>query len=215
MSIDARRDALDLSGPIPLGSAEPRSGTLIVLSGPSGVGKGSLLQALTTSLPGVVRSVSATTRSARTGEIDGFDYHFLSPERFSNDIAHDRFFEFAEYNGNYYGTPCGQVDEMRAGGLDVVLEIEVRGARIVRARAPEAVLIFVLPPSIAELEQRLRNRGTDSEARIAERLQIANDELSCLVLYDYAIVNDDFNRALDMLRAIVLAERCRVRHKPE
>jgi guanylate kinase len=185
-------------------------GRLFVLSGPSGVGKGSLLHALLTYLPGVVKSVSATTRTARPGEVDGVDYHFLSRDRFIADIAENRFFEYAEYNGNHYGSPREPVDTLRALGLDVFLEIEVQGAEIVRALTPDAILIFVQPPSLAALEERLRKRGTDSNARIAERLRIAELELSRLRLYDYAIVNDDFDTALDALRGIVIAERCRL-----
>jgi guanylate kinase len=187
-------------------------GRLFVLSGPSGVGKGSLLGALLAYLPGVRKSVSATTRAARPAEVDGVDYHFLSRDRFVADIAKDRFFEYAEYNGNYYGTPCEPVEQLRALGLDVFLEIEVQGARIVRTLTPDAILIFVQPPSLAALEERLRMRGTDSDARIAERLRIAESEISCLPLYDYAIVNDDFDTALNELRAIVIAERRRLRH---
>lgn len=199
---------------IPQHTASPLDrGRLFVLSGPSGVGKGSLLKALISYLPGVERSVSATTRAPRPGEQEGIDYHFLSREQFVEEIAENCFFEYAEYNRNYYGTPCKPVEALRARGFDVVLEIEVQGAQIVRSRTPDAVLIFVQPPSLAALEDRLRKRGTDSEERIAERLRIAEAELSCLPLYDYSVINDDFNQALDQLRAIVIAERCRIPHE--
>jgi guanylate kinase len=188
-------------------------GRLFVLSGPSGVGKGSLLNALLTYLPGVVKSISSTTRPPRPGEVEGVDYHFLSRDSFVADVAENRFFEYAEYNGNYYGTPYEPVERQRALGLDVFLEIEVQGAQIVRTLTPDAILIFVLPPSLAALGKRLRKRRTDSDARIAERLRIAESELSCLPLYDYAVVNDDFDTALDELRAIVIAERRRVPHE--
>lgn len=181
-----------------------------MLSGPSGVGKGSLLTALLGQVPGVARSISATTRAARPGETDGVDYHFLPRERFLADAADGRFYEYAEYNHNYYGTPYAQVDAMLDKGVDVILEIEVQGAKIVRGLMPDAILIFVQPPSLESLEDRLRKRGTDSEARIAERIQLAAAELSCLPLYDYSIVNDDFDQALDQLRCIVIAERCRI-----
>ena len=194
----------------PATTVEPARGRLFVLSGPSGVGKGSLLKALITCLPGVVRSISATTRAPRPGESDGVDYHFLSRDRFVADIAENRFFEYAEYNRNYYGTPCQPVEALRAQGVDVVLEIEVQGAQIVRTVTTDVVLIFVQPPSLDALKQRLLKRGTDSDARIAERIKIAEAELSCLPLYDYSIVNDDFDRALDRLRSIVIAERCRI-----
>lgn len=185
-------------------------GRLFVLSGPSGVGKGSLRKALISVLPDIVRSVSATTRPPRPTEIDGVDYHFLTRDRFDADIAENRFYEYAEYDRNYYGTPCEPVESLRAQGIDVMLEIEVQGAKIIRALAQDAILIFVTPPSLEALEERLRTRGTDSEARIAERLRIATMELECLPLYDYRVVNDDFEQALDQLRAIVIAERCRV-----
>ena len=190
----------------------PRRGHLFVLSGPSGVGKGSLLNALFDRVPGIVRSVSATTRAPRPGEVDGADYHFMTRERFVADAAEDLFFEYAEYNRHYYGTPCGPVEQLRAEGIDVVLEIEVQGAQIVRSRTPDAILIFVEPPSMSALESRLRKRGADSDERIAERLHIAEGELSCQPLYDYSVVNDQFEKAVDCLRAIVLAERCRIPH---
>ena len=193
---------------------ELRRGRLYVLSGPSGVGKGSLLKALVNHLSGIVRSISATTRSPRPGELDGVDYHFLSREQFVADITANRFIEYAEYNRNYYGTPCEPVERLREQGLDAVLEIEVQGAQIVRTLIPDVVSIFVQPPSLEALEDRLRKRGADSDARIAERLKIAAAELSCLPLYDYAIVNDDFDQTLDQFRAIIIAERCRVRNEP-
>ena len=187
-------------------------GRLFVLSGPSGVGKDSLLHALMAYLPGVTKSVSATTRAARPAEVDGVDYHFLTREKFVADVAENRFFEYAEYNRNYYGTPIEPVERQLALGFDVVLEIEVQGAQIVRTLTPSVTLIFVQPPSLEALEARLRKRGTDTDARIIERLRIAESEMSCLPLYDYAVVNDDFDTALDQLRAIVLAERCRISH---
>jgi len=193
---------------------KPSRGRLFVLSGPSGVGKGSLLAALLDRVPGIVKSVSATTRLARPGEVDGVDYHFLTREQFVADIAADRFVEYAEYNRNYYGTPLAPVALLRDQGMDVVLEIEVQGAQIVRTVVPDTVLIFIQPPSIETLEERLRKRGSDSEIRIAERLSIATAEISCIPLYDYAIVNDDFDHALDQLRSILVAERCRVPSEP-
>ena len=188
----------------------PRRGRLVILSGPSGVGKGSLLKALIDRQPGIARSVSATTRAPRPGEMDGIDYHFLSRDRFVADISADRFIEYAEYNRNYYGTPLEPVEQLRDQGFDVVLEIEVQGAQIVRTILPDVVMIFILPPSLQALERRLRKRGTDLDPRIAERLNIAEAEISCMPLYDYAVVNDDFDLALTQLEAILIAERCRV-----
>ena len=185
-------------------------GRLYVLSGPSGVGKGSLLKALLSYLPGVVRSVSATTRAPRPGEIDGVDYHFLTREEFEANIAAERFFEYAEYNRNYYGTPRDPVERLLGQGLDVILEIEVQGAQIVRSQAPSAIMIFIQPPSLKALEDRLRHRDTESDARIADRLRIAASELARVPLYDYTVVNDNFDVALDQFRSILIAERCRI-----
>ncbi len=189
----------------------PGCGRLFVLSGPSGVGMVSLLARLFADLPRVARSVSATTRAPRPGETDGVDYHFVTRAQFEADIARDYFFEYARYGDNLYGTPRDKVDAQRAGGLDVFLEIEVQGAQIVRRLCPDAILVYVQPPSLEELERRLRQRGTETEAAIAQRLGIAQAELECLEQYDYNIVNDDLDAATDALRAIVVAERHRIR----
>jgi guanylate kinase len=189
--------------------APPRTGRLFVVSGPSGVGKDAVLERLFASLPGVDRSISATTRAARETEVDGVDYHFLTTEQFEADIAADCFLEYAQYNGRYYGTPQARVAEQLARGVDVVLKIEVQGAQTVRRLMPQAVLIFILPPSLAVLEQRLRGRKTDDEEKIAARLRIARDEIAAAAQYDYAIVNDRLEAAVDVLRCIVIAERHR------
>lgn len=185
-------------------------GRLFVVSGPSGVGKDAVLERLFAETPGVVRSVSATTRAPRPGEVDGRDYHFLSREQFEAGIAGDFFFEYARYGENFYGTPREKVAEQRACGLDVILKIEVQGAQAVRLLAPDAVLVFIAPPSLEELERRLRGRGTDSEARIAERLAIAQSELACIPDYDYLIINNVLTKAVETLRAILVAERHRI-----
>ena len=190
-------------------SPAPAAGRLFVVSGPSGVGKDALLNELFRCLPGIVRSVSATTRAPRNGEQEGLDYHFLTRAQFEQDIAADRFLEYAQYNAQYYGTPLDRMTAQLAAGLDVVLKIEVQGAQNVRRLMPEAVLIFLLPPSLEELERRLRGRNTDSEEKIAERLRIARAELAAASQYDYHVVNDDFATALETLRCIVVAERHR------
>jgi guanylate kinase len=174
------------------------------------VGKDAVLERLFKRLDRVVRSVSATTRDPRDGEKDGVDYHFLTRTAFEQGIAQDFFFEHAVYNDNYYGTPRDKVALQRAEGLDVILKIEVQGAQEVRRLAPDAILVFIQPPSLAELERRLRGRGTDSESRIAERLDIARQEMACIPRYDYLVTNAHLDTAVDHLRAILLAERCRI-----
>jgi guanylate kinase len=189
---------------------ETRYGRLFVVSGPSGVGKDVVLERLFARVPGVVRSVSATTRALRPGETDGVDYHFLTQEQFEAGIARDYFLEYARYGEDLYGTPRDKVEELRARGQDVILKIEVQGAQEIRRLVPDAVLIFIQPPSLAELERRLRGRGTDSEARIRERLAIAPQELACIHAYDYLITNDTIDDAVDIFRAVIIAERHRI-----
>lgn len=188
-------------------------GNLFVVSGPSGVGKDTLLNAVLSQLEGVVRSVSATTRPPREGEKEGVDYFFLSPTQFEEAIAAGRFLEHARYGENLYGTPKEPVEQKRAQGVDVVLKIEVQGALQVKRACPEAILIFIAPPSLEELERRLTQRGTEDRERIAERLRIAKSELALLPHYDYCVVNDSLEKATDHLRAIFLAERLRIDHE--
>lgn len=194
------------------GEKRVEAGRLFVVSGPSGVGKDAVLERLFEHVPGVVRSVSATTRAMRPGETDGVDYYFFSREQFEEGIEGGFFFEYARYGENYYGTPRDRVAEQLAQGLDVILKIEVQGASAVRKLAPQAILVFIQPPSMAELERRLRGRGTDSEERILQRLAIAASELACISQYDYLITNDDLNEAVYSLRAVILAERLRIRN---
>jgi len=181
-----------------------------VLSGPSGVGKDALLSRVLGTVPGLTRSVSATTRPPRPHEVNGADYHFISRTEFGRAIAENRFFEYAEYANNFYGTLRSTVEEQRARGLDVILKIEVQGAKKVRELAPDAILIFVQPPSMEELERRLHTRDTDSESRIQERLAVARMEMEHIPLYDYLVVNDVLEITADALRAIVIAERHRI-----
>lgn len=165
-------------------------GALIVFTGPSGVGKGTVLDALETSGRDFYRSVSATTRAPRPGETERGAYHFMSVPEFRELIAQNRLLEYAEYVGQYYGTPAAPVDEALASGRDVILEIEVQGALQVRARRPDAVLVFLLPPSPEELERRLRGRGTESEEKIEKRLRTAASEIEKAALFDFRVVND-------------------------
>lgn len=144
-------------------------------------------------------------------EVDGIDYHFVNAARFNEMVAHDELLEYAEYADNYYGTPRAWVAERRAQGIDVILKIEVQGGLIVQQKASDAVLIFLRPPSLAELERRLRNRRTDSEDQIAKRMLHARKEMDQLPHYDYAVTNDSVPEAVDAICAILRAEHCRVR----
>jgi guanylate kinase len=179
------------------------TGRLIVLTGPSGVGKGTLLKALLELHPELYLSVSATTRSPRTGEVDGVHYYFYTRDRFETAMQAGEFLEWAEFAGNYYGTPIASVQEQIDSDRSVVLEIELAGARQVAKIFPSAVRIFILPPSITELEQRIRDRGTDPESAIVRRLEQARVEIAAADEFDYQIVNDDFQTALEELEQIV------------
>ncbi|MFU8888486.1 MAG: guanylate kinase [Trueperaceae bacterium] len=189
--------------------ARGRRGILFVFTGASGVGKGSLRAAAADALRTVTYSVSATTRARRPAETDGVDYHFLERSAFEEMVARGEFLEHADYVGDLYGTPAAPVDTALAAGRDVLLEIELAGARQVKAARPEAVMIFIAPPSLAELERRLRGRGTDSEAKIQRRLARARDEIAALREFDYLIVNDRLEAAAETLRAVLAAERAR------
>ncbi len=187
-----------------------KRGLLVVLSGPSGAGKDTILHALMKRNSSVMLSISATTRLPREGEIDGEHYHFLSKGQFVQMIARDELIEYAEYCGNYYGTPLDDVENLLDQGRDVVLEIEVQGAAQVMKKRPDAVGIFVLPPSVEVLENRLRRRGTESEAVIQKRLNIARGEMKQSVNYHYVIFNGELEDAVDELDAILKAEKLRV-----
>lgn len=186
---------------------------MFIVSAPSGAGKTSLVKALVERDPGLALSVSCTTRPARAGEQDGVHYHFLDRERFEREIAAGAFLEHAEVFGNLYGTRAADVGQCLDAGQDVLLEIDWQGARQVRERFPESIGLFVLPPSIEELERRLRGRGTDSDEVIARRMAQARDELAHFAEYSYLVVNDCFETALAALAAIVTAERQRLAYQ--
>ncbi|BAY79024.1 guanylate kinase (plasmid) [Nostoc linckia NIES-25] len=179
----------------------PKLGRLIVLTGPSGVGKGTLMRSLLQRHPELYYSVSVTTRSPRPGEIDGKSYYFISRSKFEQLIAEGEFLEWAEFAGNYYGTPREAVLNQINSGKLVVLEIELEGARQIRASFPSALSIFVLPPSFEELEKRIRSRAQDSEDAIGRRLQRAQEEIKAADEFDIQIVNDDFKTALNDIEA--------------
>jgi guanylate kinase len=181
------------------------SAKVFVITGPSGVGKGTLIKLLLERVPGLALSVSATTRSPREGEEDGVDYHFLTKEQFDERIAAKDFLEFATYSGNHYGTLNSELDRCLDKGRSVVLEIEVQGAQQVRAARPDSVQIFIAPPDPAVLRERLRGRGTDSAEAIDRRLKTAENELAQQDDFDHRIVNDDLDQAAGELESIVRA----------
>jgi guanylate kinase len=179
---------------------------VFVITGPSGVGKGTLISQLLERVPGLELSVSATTREPRTGEVDGRDYHFLSPDEFDRRIDADDFLEFATYSGNRYGTLRSEVRKRLDRGHSVVLEIEVQGARQVRAAMRESIQVFIAPPDPLVLRQRLESRGADSAADIDARLEVAEQELAAQDEFAYRIVNDDLTKAAASLEEIVRTE---------
>jgi guanylate kinase len=179
---------------------------VFVITGPSGVGKGTLIGILRARLPELGLSISATTRGPREGEADGRDYHFLSAEEFAARADANEFLEHAAYSGNRYGTLRSEVERRLAAGESVVLEIEVQGARQVRAAMPEAVLVFIAPPDPAALRARLEGRGTDDPEAITERLRTAEIELDAQQEFQHVIVNDELERAAEELERIVRAE---------
>ena len=189
----------------------PGDGLLFVVSAPSGTGKTTVVERLVQTVPDLALSRSYTSRPVRPGECDGVDYNFVSRSRFEEMIAATAFLEWADVFGNLYGTGAADTEGHLATGRDLVLVIDVQGARLVRAARADTVGIFVLPPSFAVLEQRLRGRSKDTEAAMQRRLQTARDEVAAFVEYDYVIVNDELEACVDRLRAIVLAERTRLR----
>ena len=187
-----------------------RRGRTFVVSGPSGVGKSTVLKALLASRPNLYFSWSATTRSPRPVELDGFRFHFMDVESFRKWIAMDQFLEYAEYVGNFYGTPKKFVDDAMEAGKDVILDIEIQGAIQVTSKRPDTVRIFIAPPSWEELERRLRHRNTDTDEKIRERLLQAKRECAEAGRYGYIVVNDDPDKAARELDAIITAEKCKM-----
>ena len=186
-------------------------GLLIVLSGPSGVGKGTVRKAIFESDDNDFQySISMTTRQMRPGEVDGVDYFFRSKEEFEELIAKGEMLEYAEYVGNYYGTPLSYVEETLAQGKDVFLEIEVQGAKQVKEKVPDGVFIFLTPPDLEELRSRIVGRGTDCIEVIDERMRVAKEEIEMMALYDYAVVNDEVPKAVKRIKEIIASEHFRV-----
>ena len=191
--------------------AKSRRGLLFIVSAPSGTGKTTLVERLVHGLPNLCMSRSYTSRSERPGERDGVDYNFITRPRFEEMVREDAFLEWADVFGNCYGTAAADTDALLTEGKDVVLVIDVQGAKQVRSRGIETVGIFVLPPSATVLEQRLRGRSKDSEEQILKRLDTACREIDEFASYEYVVVNDELEAAVDRLRSIVLAERARVK----
>lgn len=193
-----------------MGTTSVQKGLLIVLSGPSGVGKGTVCTALRKRSSNLVYSVSATTREPRGNEVDGVHYFFKSRTEFQAMIAQDELLEWAEYMGNYYGTPRHFVEETLDSGRDVILEIEVQGALQIKRKFPDGVFIFLTPPSLPELKQRISGRGTETDESMSGRLEVAEQEIALIHEYDYSVVNDKVERACDRILSIIQAEHCRI-----
>ncbi len=192
-----------------------KKGILIVVSGFSGAGKGTLMNRLTTKYDNYVLSVSATTREPRPGELEGKDYFFKTETEFEKMIAKDELIEYAKYVDHFYGTPKSNVEEQLDAGRDVILEIELQGALKVKEKYPDALLLFVLPPTIAELKNRLIKRGTESLEVIQNRLDRAKEEVDYLEQYDYLVVNDDLETCVDEIHGIIQAEHARTGRNQE
>lgn len=189
-----------------------RRGLLFIVSAPSGTGKTTLVERLVELVPGLSLSRSYTSRAARPGETDGVDYNFITRERFEAMAAAHVFLEWAEVFGNLYGTSAVDLERQLAGGEDVVMVIDVQGARQVRKRTSRATAVFVMPPSYEVLEARLRGRSQDTDDAVRHRLEVAREEVAAFTEYDCVVVNDHLDTAVDRLRSIVLAERTKLRH---
>lgn len=188
-----------------------KTGTLIVLSGPSGAGKGTICNELLKQVDTLNLSISMTTRSPRESEVDGKDYYFVTKEQFEEYIAKGNFLEYAKVHGdNYYGTPKNKVEEILSSGRDIILEIDIQGALEVKEKMKEGIFIFIMPPSMRELKDRLVKRNTESKDKIIERFKNAYKEINEVTKYNYIVINDEVQNAVDKVKAIILAEKCRV-----
>lgn len=192
-----------------------RKGILFVMTGASGVGKDTIRQAALPDLDNLYYSISATTRVRRPGETHGKQYFFYGKDVFERMIANEELLEHAEYVGDYYGTPAGPVDDALERGQDVLLELELVGAREVKRRRPHAVMVFIAPPTLVELERRLRGRGTDSDEKIQKRLSRARDEIKAVREFDYVVINDMLADAVQGFESVIRAERLRAEHVTE
>ncbi len=189
---------------------QKKQGQLIVVSGPSGAGKDTIVGKLIENNSNIWLSVSATSRKPRAGEEEGINYFFLEKEEFEQKIQENYFLEYAEYAGNYYGTPKEKIIEKIEKGIDVVLVIEIQGAKKIKDLVPEAIFIFIMPPSEKELLKRLKNRKTEAKEKIIERFNIAYKEMNEVTKYNYVVVNDELEEAVAKVDSIIKAEKCRV-----
>lgn len=187
-----------------------KCGTLVVISGPSGAGKGTICEALKAKNSNVWISISCTSREIRPGDIANESYFFLTKQEFEEKIKKDEFLEYAVYNDQYYGTPKDKIEQQLNQGKDVILEIEVQGAIQIKEKLPEAIFIFIMPPSMEELKLRLKNRKTESEEKVLKRFQRAYQEINEITKYNYVVVNDELETAIAKVEAILLSETCRV-----
>ncbi len=192
---------------------ETKKGLLIVMSGPSGVGKSSIRKALFEKVNNFVFSVSATTRAPRNGEKHGIDYYFISEKDFKAKLENNEFLEWNYFVGNYYGTLFEEVERLRRTGKNVMVEIDVNGALMARSTLTDAIYIFIAPPTKADLISRLKQRGTETDERISERIEKAKNEFKCADKYDYIVINSEISKTVETLQAIVLAEECRAERR--
>lgn len=186
-------------------------GSLVIISGPSGAGKGTVIQEYLKNNDNVFLSISCTTRAMRPGDVENVTYYFKSKEEFEKMIENDEFLEYAQvFNGSYYGTPRADIEDKLKNGIDVILEIDVQGALNVKDKVPESICIFIMPPSMKELKRRLVGRGTEDKEKVLSRFKTAYQEINNVTSYNYVVINDDVNKAAEKIHAILLSEKCRV-----
>ena len=185
-------------------------GNLIVISGPSGSGKGTIIKELLSINKKLWLSISMTTRNIRPGDIPNESYYFLTREEFESRIKEDKFLEYAEYNGNYYGTPKDKIEDYLNKGIDVILEIEIQGALKIKEKVKDAIFIFILPPSLKELKRRLIGRNTETIDKVISRFTTAYKEINEVTKYNYVVVNDEIHNSVEKVNSIIISEKCRV-----